>query len=124
MAKVGLKETLSLLAAGYKKKDIEALAAIDEELEDKSLSSTGSQEIVSDVKSQNQESPEIQKEVTKDPEPDYKKMYEELLEKNKQTEAKVTKLQQDNVHKDSAPDAAEARKNEQEALVNMVRSFM
>ena len=33
MAKVGLKETLSLLAAGYKKKDIEALAAIDDELE-------------------------------------------------------------------------------------------
>lgn len=124
MAKVGLKETLSLLAAGYKKKDIEALAAIDEELEDKSLSSTGSQEIVSDNKSQDLESPEIQKEVTTDPEPDYKKMYEELLEKNKQTEAKVTKLQQDNVHKDSAPDAAEARKNEQEALVNMVRSFM
>ena len=33
MTKVGLKETLSLLAAGYKKKDIEALAAIDEENE-------------------------------------------------------------------------------------------
>ena len=33
MAKVGLKETLTLLAAGYKKKDIDALAAIDDEQE-------------------------------------------------------------------------------------------
>ena len=31
MAQIGLKETLSLLAAGYKKKDIEALAAIDDQ---------------------------------------------------------------------------------------------
>lgn len=119
MPKVGLKETLSLLAAGYKKKDIEALAAIDEELDNTtSLSSNEAQDAGSAA-------PEPQKEEqTTDPEPDYKKMYEELLEKNKQTEAKVTKLQQDNVHKDSAPDAADAREKEQEALVNMVRSFM
>ena len=31
MAKVGLADTLKLLSAGYKKKDIDALAAIDEE---------------------------------------------------------------------------------------------
>lgn len=117
MAKVGLKETLSLLAAGYKKKDIEALAAIDDELEDTSLSSTQAQEV-------QEQPPEPKKEEVKEEEPDYKKMYEELLEKNKQTEAKVTKLQQDNVHKDSGPSAAEAREKEREALTDLVRGFM
>lgn len=117
MAKVGLKETLSLLAAGYKKKDIEALAAIDEELEDTSLSSDKAPETVPAAQ-------EPQKEEVKEEVPDYKKMYEELLEKNKQTEAKVTKLQQDNVHKDSAPAAAEAKVKEQEALTDLVRGFM
>ena len=117
MAKVGLKETLSLLAAGYKKKDIEALAAIDDELEDKSLSSNAAQEVQA-------QPPEPKKEEVKEVEPDYKKMYEELLEKNKQTEAKVTKLQQDNVHKDSAPAAAETKEKEQQALTDLVRGFM
>ena len=117
MAKVGLKETLSLLAAGYKKKDIEALAAIDDELEDTSLSSVQAQEAFA-------QPPESQKEEEKEEVPDYKKLYEELLEKNKQTEAKVTKLQQDNVHKDSGPSAAEAREKEQEALTDLVRGFM
>ena len=119
MSKVGLKGTLSLLAAGYKKKDIEALAAIDDELDNTtSLSSNEAQEAGSAV-------PEPQKEETvPDSEPDYKKMYEELLEKNKKTEAKVTKLQQDNVHKDSAPASDEFKKKQEESLENLFRSFM
>ena len=118
--KVGLKETLSLLAAGYKKKDIDALAAIDEE-----------NEKVSEIKEEKTEHISETKEETEDPkhekqenEPDYKKMYEELLEQNKKTEAKVTKLQQDNIHKDSAPASAEARQKEQKALTDLVRGFM
>ena len=117
MPKVGLKETLSLLAAGYKKKDIEALAAIDEELEDKSLSSTEAPETVPAAQ-------EPQKEEVKEKEPDYKKMYDELLAKHEKTENTLKQLQQDNVHKDSAPDAAEAREKEQQALTDLVRGFM
>ena len=117
MAKVGLKETLSLLAAGYKKKDIEALAAIDDELEDKSLSSTEAPETVPAAQ-------EPQKEEVKEEEPDYKKMYDELLAKHEKTENTLKQLQQDNVHKDSAPDAAEAREKEQQALTDLVRGFM
>lgn len=111
MAKVGLKETLSLLAAGYKKKDIEALAAIDEEQDQKEEQPAPDPE------------PE-KKEEEKDPEPDYKTMYEELLKKNQETENKINKIQQDNIHKDSAPAAAEAKAKEAESLTNMVRSFM
>ena len=121
MAKVGLKDTLSLLAKGYSKKEIDALAAIDEENEQEN---ENNKDELPAPAIEDKKAPEDAAAKESIQEPDYKKMYEDLLEKNKQTEAKVTKLQQDNVHKDSAPDAAEARKNEQEALVNMVRSFM
>ena len=114
MAKVGLKETLALLAAGYKKKEIEALAEIDLEEVEKEP------EVPAPVITDSAPAPEKEA----DPEPDYKAMYEELLEKNKKTEATVTKLQQDNIHKDSAPAAAEAKAKEAESLNNLVRSFM
>lgn len=117
MAKVGLKETLALLAAGYKKKEIEALAEIDlEEIEKEP-------EVPAPIITDSTPAP-VPEEKKEDPEPDYKAMYEELLEKNKKTEATVTKLQQDNIHKDSAPAAAEAKAKEAESLNNLVRSFM
>ena len=112
MAKVGLKDTLQLLAAGYKKKDIDALAAIDEEQID---TPAPEPEAAAPAPVPQEDKPE---------EPDYKSMYEELLKKSKETEAKVTKLQQDNVHKDSAPASAEAKQKEQESLEGLFRSFM
>lgn len=118
MAQVGLKDTLALLAKGYSKKEIDALAAIDEQ-----------QEAEKDIK------PEADIEPAKEPEKDpteelkadleaKQKELDSLIEKLKANEAKITKLQQDNVHKDSAPAAAEAKKKEQDALISMVRSFM
>ena len=116
MSKVGLKDTLTLLAKGYSKKDIDALAAIDEE------SNQEEQPVVSDEdKAPGSDSGQAQK---KEQEPDYKVMYEELLEKSNKTEATLKKIQQDNVHKDSAPAAAEQKKMEQESLTNLVRGFM
>ena len=109
MAKVGLKDTLALIAKGYSKKEIDALAAIDEELE----------QVTEEVKV-----PEAPVEEEKEAEPDYKAMYEDLLKKYQETEAKVTKLQQDNIHTNSAPAAAEAREKEQQALTDLVRGFM
>lgn len=117
MAKVGLKETLALLAAGYKKKDIEALAAMDEEQE-KEQEKEIPAPIITDS------APAPVPEVKKEEEPDYKSMYEDLLNKNKETEAKITKLQQANIHEDSAPAAAEAKAKEAESLNDLVRSFM
>lgn len=113
--KVGLKETLSLLAAGYKKKDIDAMIAADEEEQEKE----------SDMSSVTEKAPDPETNAPQpDQEPDYKKMYEELVEKNKQTEAKVTKLQQDNIHKDSAPASEDAKKQQEESLQTLFRSFM
>ena len=116
MAKVGLKDTLALLAKGYSKKDIDELAAIDAENEAKAEEQT---------EAPAQEIPE------KDPAEDLKaelaakeKELEELQEKLKTSETKVTKLQQDNIHENSAPMAEEAKKAEQDSLNNLVRSFM
>ena len=119
MAKVGLKETLTLLAAGYKKKDIEALAAIDEDIQSE-------QPAIQTTEDKKDPDPEIEQAQSKDPDPtpDYKQLYEDLLKKNQETEAKVTKLQQDNVHEDSGPSAEMARQKESEALETLVRSFM
>lgn len=121
--KVGLKETLSLLAAGYKKKDIEAMIAADEENE-KETPTALVKEVEEAVKEKEQEP-------KKEPEPDpkeevekYKKQLDEITKKLKDNEEKLKKLQQDNVHSNSAPAAAEAKKAEADALTNLVRSFM
>ena len=122
MAKVGLKDTLALLAKGYSKKDIDELAAIDEAQE-----AQAEQKKEEPAKNENQEiTPEMQAQMDE--------LLSQIKEKEEQlaqltqakdaAEAKVTKLQQDNVHSNSAPAAAEAKKEEQESLTNMVRSFM
>ena len=118
MAKVGLKDTLTLLAKGYTKKEIDALAAADEEQEEKKEEKEDPvppAPVITDSK------PAEEK---KDPEPDYKQLYEDLKKDNDATKAKLTKLQQDNVHKDSTPAAAEEAKKQSESLTNLVRSFM
>ena len=116
MAKVGLKDTLTLLAKGYSKKDIDALAEIDEQNE-----------------AQQQEAPA---QVTPDPvpapvpeedkkiDPEMVKQMEELQAKLKESEEKLKKLQKENINKDSAPLSEEAKKQERESLLNMARSFM
>ena len=114
MAKVGLKEILSLLAAGYKKKDIEALAAIDDEQEKEEAPAAAPAPVPEQPKNEKQENEE----------PDYKALYEELKKKNEESQAKITKLQQDNIHADSAPDVEEQRHQQQDDLLSMVRTFM
>lgn len=120
MAKVGLKDTLALIAKGYSKKEIDALAAIDEEQEAPATDNTPSE---APAPVEDKKAPEdAAKESIQ--EPDYKSMYEELLEKNKQSEAKITKLQQANVHTDSAPASEEAKKKQEEDLQSLFRSYM
>lgn len=122
MAKVGLKDTLALLAKGYSKKEIDALAAVDEENENNSGAPSEppkDPEPPMDVPPAPAQDPN-----PKDPEPDYKKLYEEEVQKRKEAEEKTKKLQQDNVHKDSSGNADDAKKKEQDALTDLVRGFM
>ena len=120
MAKVGLKDTLALLAKGYSKKDIDELAAIDEAQEAQA--------------EQKKDDPAPAPSITPEMQAQMDELLSQIKEKEEQlaqltqakdaAEAKVTKLQQDNVHSNSAPAAAEAKAKEQESLTNMVRSFM
>lgn len=121
--KVGLKETLSLLAAGYKKKDIEAMVAAEEENEKENPAAP--------APAVPESAPEDAAAKESTPEPDLKKELEtkqkeleEIQKRLKENEEKLKKIQQDNTHKNSAPAADEARKMEAESLTNLVRSFM
>lgn len=120
MAKVGLKETLTLLAAGYKKKDIDALAAIDDE-QDSNKEAEAPAPIITDSAPAPAPAPAPEE---KKIDPDTVKQMEELQAKLKESEEKLKKLQQDNINKDSAPAAEEAKKKEAESLTNLVRGFM
>lgn len=116
MAKVGLKDTLTLLAKGYSKKDIDALAEIDEQNEAQQQGAPA--QVTPDPV------PAPVPEEDKKPDPEMAKQMEELQAKLKESEEKLKKLQKENINKDSAPVAAEAKQKEQESLINMVRSFM
>ena len=117
MPKVGLKDTLTLLAKGYTKKDIDALAAIDEEKEAPAPDE--------DKKSQDDAADKKSK-----PEPDYKKLYEDL---KKQQEAKdkeikekdetIKKIQKTNINENNLPEIEKARLENENSLINALRSF-
>lgn len=122
MAKVGLKDTLALLAKGYSKKDIDELAAIDEAQE-----AQAEQKTEEPAKNENQEIAKEHLEKMNELMAQLKEKEEELAQLTQEkdaAEAKVTKLQQDNIHENSAPMAEEAKKAEQESLNSLVRSYM
>ena len=129
MAQIGLADTLKLLAAGYKKKDIEALASIDEIEDPKPADPKPADPAPADPKPADSApaDPKPADSAPADPKPvdsDYKKMLEEAQAKTKELEEKVKKLQQDNVHQDAGSAAAEAKAKEEMALTDLVRSFM
>lgn len=119
MAKVGLKDTLTLLAKGYTKKDIDALAEIDEQNEAAQPEAPAAPIITESVPA-----PAPVPEEDKKIDPEMVKQMEDLQAKLKESEEKLKKLQKENINKDSAPAAAEAKQKETESLLNMVRGFM
>ena len=117
---VGLMDTLALLKAGYKKKDIEALEQMDIESkknpeEKKDPDPEPKQKTEDLAKHENQE---------KDPEPDYKKLYEESQAELTKVKADLSSIQDKNIHSDSSGTVTEAAKKQEETLKNLVRSYM
>ena len=121
MAKVGLKDTLTLLAKGYTKKDIDALAEIDEQNEAAQPEAPAAPIITDSAPAP---APAPVPEEDKKIDPEMVKQMEELQAKLKESEEKLKKLQKENINKDSAPAAAEAKQKETESLLSMVRGFM
>lgn len=123
MAQLGIADTLKLLAAGYKKKDIDAMAALDDK-KDPEPEPEPQPDDKKDPKPAPDPQPTPDDNKDPEPEPDYKKLFEESKEKQKELEDKIKKIQKDNINKDSAPDAAEAKKKEHDSLINMVKGYM
>ena len=115
MAKVGLKTTMAMLAKGYSKKEIDALAAVDDELEKEEAEK---KEEVKDPEPKPEE-----KEEKKDPEPDYKKLYEDLLKENKEKDEQIKEIQKDNINENVLPELKKTYEEEQASLIDSIRSF-
>lgn len=112
--KVGLKETLTLISKGYTKKEIEALANIDAEVEKEAEAEPEPDPITEQAEA----------------EPDYKKLYEELKQKNendqeelKKKDETIKKIQQDNVNKNILPDIEQNNIDNMNSLKEALRSF-
>lgn len=124
MAKVGLKDTLTLLAKGYSKKDIDALAEIDaqNEAQQQEAPAQVTPDPVPEAPSQDDEA---------DPdETDYKKLYEELLEKNEQINEEnkkkadlIKKIQKNNTNDNILPDIEKKKEDDINSLKDALRSF-
>ena len=112
---IGLKDTLTLLKSGMTLQEIKEREALD------NLPGDEAKE-----KDPEPKTPEEGGAPAEDPatEIDYKAEYEKLLKEKEQTEADLTALQQENVHKNMGPDVEEAQKRQTESLHNMARSFM
>lgn len=126
MSKLGLKDVLSLRAAGYSKKEIEALAAVDEENEKKKQEAPAPDQKQSEAPApaEDKKAQDDAADKESNPKPDYKQLYEDLKKQSDADKATITKLQQDNVHKNAAPAAAELKAQQSESLLSMVRDFM
>lgn len=107
---IGLKDTLSLMAAGYKKKDIDAMAKIDEEA-------------AKALEQNNDPAPEPEKKPEEDT-TDYKKLYEELKAKHEKTENELASIQSKNIQKDMSGDAQKKKEEDQASLLDTIKGFM
>ena len=122
MAKVGLKDTLALLAKGYSKKEIDALAAVDEENE-ANPAPDPVPETPPPAPDPVPETPPPAPDPAAPAEPDYKQLYEEQLKKNKEQDEQIKKIQKKNINTNSLPDLEIERQKAQDSLIDSLRSF-
>lgn len=137
MAQIGLADTLKLLAAGYKKKDIEALASIDDAGDPKPAEPKPADPAPADHKPAD---PKPADPKPADPKPadpeddpddtDYKKLYEDLLKENEETKEDnkkkaelIKKIQKDNTNDNNLPEVEKRKEDEHNSLKDALRSF-
>ena len=107
-------EQMLLITKGYSKKEIDELKRMEaEELE----ASKEAEEAPDQADTTPDQSPEEE-------EPDYKKLYEELLAKNEQTEKDLKDIQIKNTKENLAPAAEELEKEQANTLADIARKFM
>lgn len=112
---IGLKDTLTLLKSGMSLQEIKEREALDQIPDEHKAEEPAAAPISGDT-DEPADAPE--------PEPDYKKLYEELKTKTEKDLEDLKALQAEKIHENNAPLAEEAKKKELDSLHNMVRSFM
>lgn len=131
MPKLGLKDVLSLRAAGYSKKEIEALAAVDEENENKKQEAPAPDQKQSEAPAPDEDK-KAQDAADKEsnPEPDYKQLYEDLKKQQevkdkeiKEKDETIKKIQKTNINENNLPEIEKTRLENENSLIDALRSF-
>ena len=105
--KLGLKDTLTLLAKGYSKKEIDEMLLLDEAAQET--------EQKDDAAKNEKQDPEPEKK--EEPEKDYKKLYEE-------SQKALFEAQKNNSRADISEDLNKKQQEADESLKKLVQSFM
>lgn len=105
-------EQMLLITKGYSKKEIQEL----KDMEAKELEAAMTEE------APDEES--VKEEAEQTEEPDYKKLYEELLAKHEKTEEDLKEIRDKNIRANAAPAAEAIQKQQEDALASIARSFM
>lgn len=106
-------EQMLLITKGYSKKEIQELKDMEAE------------ELKASMTEEAPDEDEPVNEVTKtEEEPDYKKLYEELLAKHEKTEEDLKDIRDKNIRTNAAPAAEDIKKKQEDTLVSIARSFM
>ena len=111
-------EQMTLIAKGYSKKEIDELKKLEaEELAAKEADAA-------DDKPDEAQDQKNEADDTSDDKPDYEKLYNELNEKYTKLESDLKDIQKAKVKENAAPAAGTAIKEQEEALIDIARSFM
>lgn len=105
-------EQMLLITKGYSKKEIQEL----KDMEAEELKAAMQQEVP--------EKESVKEEAKAEEEPDYKKLYEELQAKHEKTENELKDIRDKNIRSNAAPAAEEIKKEQEDTLVSIARSFM
>lgn len=106
-------EQMLLITKGYSKKEIQEL----KDMEAKELEAAMTEEASAEEES-------VKEDAEHTEEPDYKKLYEELLAKHEKTEEDLKDIRDKNIRANAAPAAEAIQKQQEDALASIARSFM
>lgn len=105
-------EQMLLITKGYSKKEIQEL----KDMEAEELKASMIEEAPDDEP--------VKEDVKTEEEPDYKKLYEELLAKHEKTEEDLKDIRDKNIRSNAAPAAEDIKKKQEDTLLSIARSFM
>lgn len=106
-------EQMLLITKGYSKKEIQEL----KDMEAEELKASMTEEAPDEDET-------VKTEAKTEEEPDYKKLYEELLAKHEKTEEDLKDIRDKNIRSNAAPAAEDIKKKQEDTLVSIARSFM